>query len=101
MQQAGCRYAVSTPSQTIPAAGGTGRFDVIQQSDPLECGGALQDRCRWTAEADVPWITITTAMPQAGDNPVFFTVAANDSTAPRTGRIVVRDQTVVITQAGR
>ena len=101
VQQAGCRYAVSTPSMSMPSSGGTGRFDVLQQSDPLECGGALQDRCRWTAQADVPWITITTAMPQAGDNPVSFTVAANDSTAARTGTIVVRDKTVVITQAGR
>ena len=99
--QAGCRYAVSIASFNIAGTGGTGRFDVIQQSDPLECGGATQNRCVWTAQADVPWITITTSMPQAGDNPVSFTVAANDSTVPRTGRIVVRDKTVVITQAGR
>lgn len=101
VRQAGCRYAVSVASFDIAGAGGTGRFDVIQQSDPLECGGATQDRCVWTAQADVPWITVTTSMPQAGDNPVSFSVAANDSTLPRTGRIVVRDKTVVITQAGR
>ena len=99
--QAGCRYAVSVTTIGIAAAGGPGRFDVYQQSDPTECGGALQDRCVWTAQADVPWITITTSMPQAGDNPVLFTVAANDSTTARTGRIVVRDKTVVVTQPGR
>ena len=101
VSQAGCRYAVTTTAINIPAAGGTGRFDVLQQSDPLGCGGALQDRCLWSAEADVPWITITTSMPVAGDNPVNFTVAANDGTAPRTGRITVRDKTVQVTQAGR
>jgi hypothetical protein len=85
----------------IAAAGGSSRFDVIQQSDPLECGGALQDRCVWTAQANVPWITITTSMPQAGDNPVLFTVADNPDTTARSGTIVVRDKTVVITQAGR
>ena len=99
--QAGCRYAVSVSTINIAAAGGPGRFDVYQQSDPTECGGALQDRCVWTAQADVPWITVTTSMPQAGDIPVLFTVAANDSTTLRTGRIVVRDKTVVITQPGR
>ena len=101
VQQAGCRYAVSTSSLNMAAPGGTGRFDVYQQSDPLECGGALQDRCRWTAQADVPWITITTSMPQVGDNAVAFTVAANDSAVARSGIITVRDKTVLITQAGR
>ena len=99
--QAGCYYAVSTSAISVGAAGGTGRFDVIQQSDPTTCGGATQDRCQWTAQSDVAWITVTTSMPQAGDNPVTFTVAANPSTAARTGRITVRDKIVQITQSGQ
>ena len=99
--QAGCYYAVSTSAISIVAGGGTGRFDVIQQSDPNTCGGATQDRCRWTAQSDVPWITVTTSMPQAGDNPVNFTVAANPATTARTGRITVRDKVVQITQSGQ
>ena len=43
--QAGCRYAVSKSAIAFVAAGGSGTFDVIQQSDPNECGGATQDRC--------------------------------------------------------
>jgi hypothetical protein len=99
--QAGCRYAVSKTAIGIVAAGGPGTFDVIQQSDPTECGGATQDRCVWTARSDVPWITITSSMPRAGDNPVSFTVAPNDSTSPRVATIVVRDKTVTVTQAGK
>jgi hypothetical protein len=99
--QAGCTYAVSTPSLSIGAAGGANEFNVIQASDPITCGGPLQNACRWTAEADVPWITITTSMPQAGDNPVRFTVAANPGTSPRTGKITVRDKVVQITQSGQ
>jgi hypothetical protein len=49
----------------------------------------------------VPWITVTTTMPQAGDNPVAFTVAANTGGATRTGRITVRDKVVQITQSGQ
>jgi hypothetical protein len=49
----------------------------------------------------VPWITITTSMPQAGDNPVGFTVAANPGPSARTGRITVRDKVVQITQSGQ
>jgi len=101
VQQAGCLYAVSTASISMAAAGGTGRFDVIQSSVPNECGGATQSACVWSAQSDVPWITVTTAMPQAGDNPVTFTVAANPAAAARSGRITVKDKIVQITQAGQ
>ena len=100
IMQAGCSYAVSTSAVNIAAAGGTGRFDVIQQSDPYTCGGPTQNGCVWTAQADVSWITITTTMPQAGDNPVSFTVAPNGTAAARTGRITVRGKVVQVTQAG-
>jgi hypothetical protein len=99
--QAGCRYAVSRTAITMAAGGGTATFDVIQQSDPTQCGGATQDRCLWTARSDVPWITITSSMPRTGDEPVAFNVAANDSTAARTGRITVRDKVVTVTQSGK
>jgi len=99
--QAGCRYAVSTSAISVVAAGGAARFDVFQQSDPYTCGGPLQNACVWTAQADVPWITVNTSMPQAGDNPVQLTIAANDSSSARSGNVRVRDQVVRITQAGR
>jgi hypothetical protein len=97
--QAGCVYAVAPDAFAFASAGGGGTFDVLQQSIPNVCGGPLQDRCVWSAVSDVPWITITTSMPRAGDNPVAFVVAANSGPA-RTGRITVRDRVVVITQAG-
>jgi hypothetical protein len=99
--QAGCTYAVSRSDISMGAAGGVATFDVIQQSVPNTCGGATQDRCVWTAQADVPWITITSSMPRSGDNPVAFAVTAHDGTTPRVGRITVRDKTVVVTQSGR
>jgi hypothetical protein len=99
--QAGCVYAVSRASINMAAAAGVATFDVIQQSVPNTCGGATQDRCLWTAQSDVPWITITSSMPRTGDNPVSFAVTANEGTAPRLGRITVRDKVVVVTQSGR
>jgi hypothetical protein len=96
--QAGCLYAVSRDSFTVAAAGGTGTFDVLQQSLPNTCGGATQDRCIWSAVSDVPWITVSGGMPRSGDNPVAFTVAANATGAARVGRITVRDKVVVVTQ---
>ena len=99
--QAGCRYAVSKTAIGFAAVGGSGTFDVIQQSDPTECGGATQDRCVWSATADVPWITITSSMPRSGDNPVAFTVVANAGADARVGTITVRDKVVLITQGGK
>lgn len=99
VSQAGCLYSVSAASFTIAAAGGTGRFDVLQMAQPNTCGGPLQNACRWSAVSSASWITVTTAMPKAGDDSVSFTVAANTSGAARTGRITVRDKTVQITQA--
>jgi len=99
--QAGCVYAVSRAAFSFVSAGGTGTFDVLQQSDPNTCGGAMQDQCLWTAQSTVPWITITSSMPRRGDNPVAFVVAPNDTAGARTGRITVRDKVVAITQAGR
>jgi hypothetical protein len=99
--QAGCQYAVSPSTFAFAAAGGPGRFDVLQESDPMECGGPLQDRCVWSAASDVPWITVSNTSQRSGDNPVSFTVAANPGGASRTGRITVRDKVVTITQAGQ
>ena len=42
-----------------PASGGSGAFDVVQQSEPYTCGGPLQNACMWTARSDVPWIVVT------------------------------------------
>ena len=99
--QAGCVYAVSRSTFNFVSAGGTGTFDVLQQSEPYTCGGATQDQCLWTAQSTVPWITITSSMPRKGDNPVAFVVASNDTAGTRTGSITVRDKVVTITQAGR
>lgn len=99
VNQAGCSYGISPSSATIAAAGGSGTFAVVQQSDPVICGGATQDRCIWSAVSDVPWIKITTGMPVTGDGYVNFTVDPN--TGPgRTGTIRVRNRTFTVTQGG-
>ena len=96
--QAGCTYAVSQSSFSFASAGGTGAFNVIQQSVPNTCGGATQDRCIWSAISDVPWITVSGSMPRAGDDRVTFTVAANATGAPRTGRVIVRGTVLTVNQ---
>lgn len=99
VDQAGCLYAVTQSSFTFAAAGGTGRFDVLQQSDPMTCGGPLQSACVWSAVSNASWITVTSSMPRTGDEPVTFTVAPNVSGVERTGTITVRDKKVTIVQS--
>lgn len=98
--QAGCLYAVTQSLFTIPAAGGTGRFDVLQQAEPNSCGGPLQNACVWTVASDVSWITITSPTTRTGDEAVTFTVAPNTTGNGRTGTLAVRDKIVRINQPG-
>lgn len=99
VSQAGCFYSVNPAAITVGAAGGPGAFDVIQSAVPNTCGGATQDACLWTVQADVPWITLSRTSGR-GDDRVSFTVAPNTTGTARTGLIRVRDKTVVISQPG-
>ena len=99
--QAGCLYAVTQSVFTIAAAGGTGRFDVLQQADPNSCGGPLQNACVWTVVSDVTWITITSPTTRTGDESVTFTVAPNTTGNGRTGTLTVRGKAVTIAQDAR
>jgi hypothetical protein len=101
LAQAGCRYAVSRTTLTFTATGGIGSFDVLQQSDPLTCGGATQNRCVWSAVPSASWISVTGTMPRAGDDTVTVSVSANTDAEPRTATIAIRDKLVTVTQAGR
>jgi hypothetical protein len=95
--QAGCHYGVSQNQFTIPPAGGSFTFDVLQETDPNTCGGALQDACVWSAISSASWVVVP-AGTQHGDNPVRFTVAPNSTGTARSATIAVRDQIVHITQ---
>jgi hypothetical protein len=100
VSQAGCHYGVSQHVFGFSTSGGTGTLQVLQQSDPILCGGATQDACLWFAVSSDTWITVTSPMPRVGDNPLSFIVASNAGEA-RIGTITVRDQIVTIMQAGR
>jgi hypothetical protein len=99
VEQAGCSYGVSRSSIDVASAGGTLTFDVVQESDPMQCGGPLQDGCVWTAKSDASWLQVTTSMPRKGDDRVTCTAAANTG-ATRTAHVTVGDRTVAVTQAG-
>jgi subtilisin family serine protease len=54
----------------------------------------------WRAVSNNDWITITAGGTGTGLSVVFFSVAANTSSSPRTGTITVAGRTVTISQPG-
>jgi len=76
-----------TPSSaSVPVAGASGSFAV----------STVVSGFAWAAAASDAWITITSVTAAS----VSYSVAANTSTSPRTGRITVAGEVFTITQAG-
>ena len=54
----------------------------------------------WRAVSDANWITITAGQTGTGLSAVFFSVAANTGSEPRTGHLLIAGRTVTISQPG-
>ncbi len=87
-QPSGCPFALSQESLNFNAGGGAGSVQVT----------AL-DVCGWTPTTTSPWITNISGT-GSGNGTVNFTVAANSSSAPRTGTIVIGARELAINQTG-
>ncbi|HEX9960277.1 MAG TPA: BACON domain-containing carbohydrate-binding protein, partial [Pyrinomonadaceae bacterium] len=87
-QAGGCTFSINPTGTTIPAAGGSGSFNVT----------ASNSACGWTAAMNDAWISITSGS-GTGSGAVSFTVQANPG-PQRTGSITVGGQTFTITQTG-
>lgn len=92
-----CSYATrfragsfsSPPPRESPSGSTDWRIDVI----------ALPDRCAWTAQSDVPWITLERPSGTGPDN-VGITIAPNATGASRTGTVTIGGQVLSIAQTG-
>ena len=84
-----CTFSLSSASQSAGAAGGPVSVTVL-------AGGG----CEWTATSHAPWLTITAGASGAGDRAVQITVAANGSSAARTGTATIAGQTFTVNQSG-
>jgi hypothetical protein len=86
IQVSGCAPTISPASQSVPAAGASGSFNVNA------AGG-----CAWTATPGAPWITLISGGSGTGGGTVQFTVAPNSSAA-RSGTITAAGQTFTVNQ---
>ncbi|NOT62637.1 MAG: hypothetical protein HOP19_20720 [Acidobacteria bacterium] len=80
-----CGFSVSPTAINIPSGGGSGSVTVTTAS-----------RCQWTASSQSSWISITGGASSAGSGQAQFNVASTGT--PRTGRITVAGQEVVVYQ---
>lgn len=84
-----CTFSISPTSQSFTASGGNGSVAVTTQTG-----------CVWLATSNAAWITITSGTSGQGNGAVDYSVAANSSTASRTGTLTIAGQTFTVTQSG-
>ena len=84
-----CAAALSPTSQSFAAEGGAGSVTVTAPDD-----------CRWIAESDADWLRVSSPSSGSGSATLSYTVALNESTAQRTGRLGIGGRVLKVTQAG-
>ncbi len=55
--------------------------------------------CSWTAQSNVPWITVTAGATGSGNGAVALSIAPNTETNSRTGTVTIASQTFTVQQA--
>ena len=84
-----CSYQLDAPSQVFASTGGFGTT-LITPSFSF---------CPWTAQSNVPWITLTSGTSGSGGGATNFTVTSNPG-AVRTGTIQIAGQLLTVQQWG-
>ncbi len=99
------RFTVGTPD-TAPGAGGcTSTIQPTTQGFDSNGGPATTDvtlpvGCSWTAVSNDTWITVNSGANGSGNGTVGYAVAANLTSAARTGTLTVANRTLTVTQTG-
>ncbi|MBZ5538694.1 MAG: FG-GAP-like repeat-containing protein [Acidobacteriia bacterium] len=84
-----CTASLSSASQSVVAAGGSGKVDV-----------QITDSCSWQAASNVDWITMTSSS-GTGDGTLNYAVAANITTSfPRIGVLTIAGEVFTVSQEG-
>ena len=84
-----CAEPLLPADQSFAAGGGAGSVKVTAGSE-----------CRWTVASNANWIRVTSDGSSGGSGTVSYSVAVNESTALRTGRISIAGRFLTVTQAG-
>jgi hypothetical protein len=83
-----CTYALSSTTESVAAAGGSGVITVTAPSG-----------CTWTATSSAPWLTVTAGSSGSGNGTVQYVAEGNTATSPRSASLTIAGQTVTVNQA--
>jgi hypothetical protein len=67
--------------------------------DPISVSCAIG--CPWTAQSRASWIRVTSSMPRAGDDGLFYEVDPNTTGQDRVGQIQIERVVLTVRQAGK
>jgi Bacterial Ig domain/Putative binding domain, N-terminal len=84
-----CTFGLSSTSQTVPAAGGTGTVQVS--------AGTL---CGWGATSSAAWLTVTSGATGVSVGSVGYQAAPNTGSSSRTGVLTIAGLSYTVTQPG-
>lgn len=87
-QSGGCAFSLSASSASYAAAGGTGSFNVINNTN-----------CDWSAIGDQAWVFFTNGSNGSGNGTVNFNVTPNNTASARTAKINVSGAIFTVNQA--
>lgn len=84
-----CAEPLPSARQSFEAAGGDGSVTFTTAGD-----------CIWTVDSRVDWIRVTSDRTGAGSGTMSYSVAPNESTAPRRGSIAIAGRVLTVSQTG-
>jgi uncharacterized protein (TIGR03437 family) len=84
-----CNYVIAPTNETLGANAGTGSVNVT-----------VQTGCPWTANSNVPWLTINSGASGNGNGVVNYSAAANPSVNARIGTLTIAGLTFSVMQSG-
>ena len=84
-----CVGSISHQGKAFDASGGADNVDVAASAE-----------CSWIASSNARWIKISSSSNGNGNGTVSYSVAANDTTAPRASAFSVDSHVFIVTQAG-
>lgn len=84
-----CTFAINPTSISVDYKGRTGEVDVVTAS-----------HCAWTANSNVPWISIESGASGTGSGKVFYRIERNDGD-DRTGTLTIAGHTFTVQHARR
>jgi hypothetical protein len=87
---AACTFSISPASQAVPSGGGNGSVTITTTAG-----------CAWSAIANDPWLSLTSASNGIGAGQVNFKAVANMGPKARAGTLTVAGQNFGVTQAAK